>query len=530
MCPLGPFYLPAYGPGVRAGLAELAPHLLGEDPTALARINRTMNAALKGHPYVKSPIDIACWDILGKVTSQPVSTLLGGTFGEDFVLYRAISQDLPENMAGRVAGYREEGYRRFQLKVGGDPEVDIARIHAVAAELGSGDILIADANTGWLPHEAARVCRGVRDVDVYIEQPCLGYRECLSVRRHHTDHPFVLDESIDDLNSLLRANADLAMDVVNIKISKFGGITAARAARDLCVSLGIGMTIEDSWGGDVTTAAIAHLAHSTPEALLFTATDFNSYVTVSTCTGAPQRDHGRMRGRVSSRSRGSNRGGKSSVTRSSKRAARHSEPRSDTMRLLPELFRNNEAWARARAAEDPAFFNTLVEAQEPDYLWIGCADSRVPANLVVGLGPGELFVHRKRGESRRPRGPELSCGRPVRGRIAGRSACDRVWALWVWGNPGRTRPPRSILSSSPGCVRSGSWQRPTAQSSRPSARGAWRRLCELNVAAQVASACRMPAITRAWKEGSGPAVHGWIFDPADGRLRDLGLTRTAESG
>ncbi len=84
------------------------------------------------------------------------------------------------------------------------------------------------------------------------------------------------------------------MDVINIKISKFGGLTKARQARDLCVSLGIAMTIEDSWGGDITTAAIAHLAHSTPPEFLFTATDFNSYVTVSTAAGAPQRRNGRM--------------------------------------------------------------------------------------------------------------------------------------------------------------------------------------------------------------------------------------------
>ena len=84
------------------------------------------------------------------------------------------------------------------------------------------------------------------------------------------------------------------MDVVNIKISKFGGLTKAKLARDLCVSLGIAMTIEDSWGGDITTAAISHLAHSTPTEFLFTATDFNSYVTVSTAEGAPQRDKGRM--------------------------------------------------------------------------------------------------------------------------------------------------------------------------------------------------------------------------------------------
>jgi len=293
VCPLGPFYLPAYAEGVRAGLRELGPHLLGQDPRELGKLNRLMDAALKGHPYVKSGIDIACWDILGQFAGLPVCELLGGRYGEDFHLYRAISQETPEIMASRVAQYRSEGYRRFQLKVGGDPDVDIARIHAVAAELEPGDRLVADANTGWTQHEAMRVVRGVTDVDVYIEQPCLTYEECLSVRRH-TNHPFVLDENIDGLDVLLRAKADLAMDVVNLKISKLGGLTKIKQARDLCVSMGIAMTLEDSWGGDIATAAIAHLAHSTPTEFLFTSTDFNSYVTVSTADGAPQRVNGRM--------------------------------------------------------------------------------------------------------------------------------------------------------------------------------------------------------------------------------------------
>ena len=293
VCPLGPFYLPAYAGGVRSGIKELGPHLIGCDATALGQLNRRMDAALKGHPYVKTGIDIACWDILGQAAGQPVCQLLGGRYGDDFVLYRAISQQSPAEMAANVQGYRDEGYRRFQLKVGGDPDVDIARIHAVAEKMQPGDKLVADANTGWLMHEAARVVRGVRDVDVYIEQPCESYEECLAIRRR-TDHPFVMDESINGIDALLRGHADGAMDVVNIKISKFGGLTKARQARDLCASLGIAMTIEDSWGGDITTAAIAHLAHSTPTELLFTSTDFNSYVTVSTADGAPQRKQGRM--------------------------------------------------------------------------------------------------------------------------------------------------------------------------------------------------------------------------------------------
>ena len=293
VCPLGPFYLPAYAEGVRAGIRELGPHLIGLDPRELSVLNHRMDAALKGHPYVKSGIDIACWDLLGKDCGLPVCELMGGRFGESVRLYRAISQISPNAMAENVATYRDQGYTRFQLKVGGDPDTDIERIHAAREVLRPSDRLVADANTGWTQHEAMRVVRAVKSLDVYIEQPCLTYEECLAVRRN-TDHPFVLDENVDSLEMLLRAKRDLAMDVVNLKISKLGGLTKTKQLRDLCVSMGIAMTLEDSWGGDITTAAIAHMAHSTPEEFRFTSTDFNSYVSVSTAEGSPQRENGYM--------------------------------------------------------------------------------------------------------------------------------------------------------------------------------------------------------------------------------------------
>jgi cis-L-3-hydroxyproline dehydratase len=252
-----------------------------------------MDSLLQGHPYVKTALDMACWDILGQAAGLPVCVLLGGRFGADVGLYRAISQDTPTAMAAKIAVYRSEGYRRFQLKVGGDPDQDIARIHAAAEVLEPGDVLIADANTGWRQHEALRVAHAIKDLDVYIEQPCRTYDECLAVRRH-TDRPFILDESMDDIAMIQRGHGDKAMDAVNIKIGKLGGLSRARQVRDLCVSFGYAMIIEDSWGGDIATAAIAHLAHSTPAEFRLAATDFNSYVTVSTAEGAPKRTNGRM--------------------------------------------------------------------------------------------------------------------------------------------------------------------------------------------------------------------------------------------
>lgn len=292
-CPLGSAYLPSYAKGVRAGLAEIAPKLIGLDPTDLLPLNAHMDAVLRGHPYVKAPIDIACWDILGKVAGLPVYKLLGGSAQDDVVLYRAISQEDAGVMAEKIAGYRAEGYTRFQLKVGGDPADDIARIRACREILAPTDILVADANTGWTTADAARVVNAVRDLDVYIEQPCMSYEESLSIRRR-TSLPFVLDENIGTVSDLVQGIAEDAFDVINLKISKVGGLTKARQMRDLCVSHNIPMTIEDTWGGDIVTATIAHLARSTPARFCFTATDFNSYGTVDIAEGAPKRVNGRM--------------------------------------------------------------------------------------------------------------------------------------------------------------------------------------------------------------------------------------------
>jgi len=292
-CPLGSAYLPAYAGGVRAGLAEIAPKLIGLDPTDLGVINRRMDAVLRGHDYVKAPVDVACWDILGKAAGMPVYKLLGGAAQDKIALYRAISQEEPEQMAAKIKTYRSEGYTKFQLKVGGNADTDIERIEACREALEDSDILVADANTGWTMHEAARVVAAVGDLDVYIEQPCPTYAECLSIR-HRTARPFILDEVVTGPDMLVRGISDDAMDIINLKISKVGGLTKARLMRDLCVASGIPMTIEDTWGGDIVTTAIAHLAQSTPEAFCFSATDFNSYGSRSIADGAPQRVDGFM--------------------------------------------------------------------------------------------------------------------------------------------------------------------------------------------------------------------------------------------
>jgi L-alanine-DL-glutamate epimerase-like enolase superfamily enzyme len=291
---LGSAYLPAYARGARAGIEELAPAVLGADPRQPAVLAERLDRQLRGHPYVKSVLDVACWDLAGKAADAPVSTLLGGRFGEDVPLYRAISQDAPEAMAERVATYHDEGYENFQLKIGEDPVTDAERIRETRAELGDECVLDADANTGLTRHEAVRLVEAVADVDVYIEQPCHSYEACRAVRRK-TDHPFVLDEVMTGVDAVVRGYQDDAMDVVNLKIAKVGGLTRARTIRDLCAQFDLSMIIEDTWGSEIATAAIAHLAQSTPADARLASTDFQSYNAVTTADGAPETGDGRMR-------------------------------------------------------------------------------------------------------------------------------------------------------------------------------------------------------------------------------------------
>ena len=149
---------------------------------------------------------------------------------------------------------------------------------------------MADANRGWLMHEAVRVARASKDLDIYFEQPCSSYEECLSVRRQ-IDHPFILDESINSVGALLRAHHDSAMEAVVLKLSNVGGLTKIRQMKDLCMTLGLPMRIEDAWGSDLVTAATAHVAHTIPPDLMMAS--YDKWTTIQVADGTPERtgDH-----------------------------------------------------------------------------------------------------------------------------------------------------------------------------------------------------------------------------------------------
>ena len=277
VCPLGTTYLASHAAGARAALAVLAPSVVGLDPTNLASVNDAMDAVLMGHEYAKSPIDVACWDVTGRALGVSVTTLLGGRRLDEFPLYMAVPLGSPQQMTDYVLARRAEGIHRFQLKVGGDPTMDGARARQVIAATGDDDVVVADANCGWRLNDAIQAARLMEDLPrLYLEQPCPTMEECIEVRRR-TTLPMVYDEVVHDVPTLLRAIRDGGAGAFNLKVSKVGGLTKAKLMRDLAQDLGIQVTIEDTWGGDIVSATSAHLAASTRSKSLLTVSFMNDW-------------------------------------------------------------------------------------------------------------------------------------------------------------------------------------------------------------------------------------------------------------
>ncbi|AOY89494.1 mandelate racemase [Marinobacter salinus] len=293
VCPCGPNYMAAFSEGLPSCLSMLAPSVIGADPRQVSLIHERMDQALTGHAVAKAAIDIACWDLLGKDTGLPVYTLLGGLLSPSMPLHRIVPLAEPAEMEESLRRYRSEGFRHIQIKLGHSVEEDIELVRTLSKLKQPDELWIGDINAAWRRDQVMRFSRAVEDLDLYLEQPCRSYEECLSVRRR-SRHPFKLDESLNSLADVQRAVRDDAMDAIALKVSKFGGLTPSRIIRDVCVDAGVAMTIEDAWGSGIATAAYAHLAASTPARALLNTTDLHNYNTVQLASGAPEVSAGRM--------------------------------------------------------------------------------------------------------------------------------------------------------------------------------------------------------------------------------------------
>lgn len=285
--PFGPNYIAAHARGARAGIEEIAPHLIGRDPRDTDRIADAVDDALTGHNHAKSAIDLACWDLFGKSVGLPVYKLLGGGTGQILPVISSIYAGLPEDMRARVAEHRKMGYMGHSVKVGaldseGGPQLDAERIAAALADRQPGEYFIVDANGGLIPETALRMLRALPDgLDFVLEAPCATWRETLSLRQR-CNVPIILDELAQDDGDIAKLVALDAADGIGLKISKAGGLTHARRHRDICRAAGLSVSVQDTVGSTLSAASIFHMGATVPERLLRCVLDPRDMVTRQT--------------------------------------------------------------------------------------------------------------------------------------------------------------------------------------------------------------------------------------------------------
>lgn len=294
-CPI-PHYLPAYADGIAPAVSEMARLLIGADPLGVEVLMHRLDRHLVGHEYAKSAIDIALWDLTAKSCDVPLNVLMGGRQTDSLPLYHSITCIEPDEMARIARDALARGMKQFQVKLGADADwqADVARLRLVREAVGAGPIVYGDWNCGAKTLEAIRVGRAVADLDIMLEQPCATLKECAAVRSA-TGLPMKIDENAHDIATLLKAQELGCMDVVALKLSKFGGLSALRRARDLCLHMGTKMCIEDTWGSDIATAAALHLAAATPPEAVQNVCDLSHYVTPRIDPDAPGRSNGNIR-------------------------------------------------------------------------------------------------------------------------------------------------------------------------------------------------------------------------------------------
>jgi len=262
VCPWGANYLPALHGAVLPILRELAPSVIGRDPRMLAEINDAMDRAVMGQLYVKTALDYACWDILGKATGLPVYALLGGKLTERLPLIASIPGGV-EDMRRTVAHYLSKGHRQYSLHISAPNRQDFPAYREVIESFAPETWVSIDANQSWTMMTAVEVARTFADLTIALEQPVADLEQCAILRRK-IDLPMILDETIVTPGDTMRAGVTGTFEGIGLKIGRCGGLTKARRVCDAADSLGLVYWMKDVIGTEIATLATAHLAHSRP--------------------------------------------------------------------------------------------------------------------------------------------------------------------------------------------------------------------------------------------------------------------------
>lgn len=244
----------------------IAPRLIGEDPTEVERLTATIRTAVANNPFTKSGLEIALWDLLGQSVGLPVYRLLGGPVRAFVPTKFSVSGLAPERAAAIAAWAVAQGFRAMKVKVGIEPEEDVARVRAVREAVGPDIRLGVDANGGWSVRTAIRTIRRLEEFDIYFaEQPVPDLDIAwLADVRAHVSVPIMADESVYTLQDAMAVARAGAADVLSVYIGKGGGIGPARKVAAVAEAAGLTCTIGSNLEMGVASAAMIHLAMATP--------------------------------------------------------------------------------------------------------------------------------------------------------------------------------------------------------------------------------------------------------------------------
>jgi len=262
--PWGHTYVPAHGPGIRAGIETMAPFVLGLDPRRVLDVERAMDLVLPGHLYAKSPIDMACWDIAGQAAGLPIADLMGGGSRTPRSIASSVGAKTVEDTREVIARYRQRGYIAHSVKIGGDVDRDVARIRDVETHRAQNEIILYDVNRGWTRQQALRVMQATEDLRVTFEQPAETLDDIAALRPLHSA-PVSIDECLVTLQDATRAARDGLAEVFGIKLNRVGGLTKAARMRDVALAHGIDMFVMATGGSVLADTEALHLAATIPD-------------------------------------------------------------------------------------------------------------------------------------------------------------------------------------------------------------------------------------------------------------------------
>ncbi|MDH3664784.1 MAG: mandelate racemase, partial [Alphaproteobacteria bacterium] len=261
--PWGHTYVPAHGPGIRAGIETMAPAILGREPRALDHVERAMDLCLPGHLYAKAPIDMACWDIAGQAANLSIADMLGGRDEEGAWIASSVSSGEPDYMLDIIQSYRERGYKVHSAKVGGDIQRDVFRIRTLEQHRLDDERILYDVNRAWTRREASIVMNAVADLGVTVEQPGETLDDIEAIRKVTTT-PISVDESLVTLQDAVRIVTHGIADAFGLKLNRVGGLTKARRMRDIALAHGIQLYVMATGGSVLADTEAAHMAQSIP--------------------------------------------------------------------------------------------------------------------------------------------------------------------------------------------------------------------------------------------------------------------------